>query len=56
LKNGLAISYYKLGSINKDKQQTKLQYQQAIKLFQELYELNHLEKYKKNIEQAKGLF
>jgi len=35
--------------------QAKLQYQAAINLWQELYDLTHLETYKNYIEQVKGM-
>jgi len=55
IKNDLAISYYKLGGIYKDKQQAKLQYQKAIKLFQELYNDTKLEIYRERMEIVKQL-
>ncbi|EDN65364.1 hypothetical protein BGP_6231 [Beggiatoa sp. PS] len=55
IKNGLAISYYKLGGIYQDKQQAQAMYNQAIALWQELYDLTKLETYKGYIETVKQL-
>ena len=55
LKNGLAISYYKLGGIYQDKQQAHAMYQQAIQLWQALYELTGLATYRENIEHTQAL-
>ncbi len=55
LKNGLAISYYKLGTIYQDKIQAKFQYQTAINLWQELYDLTGIKTYKEYIEEVKPL-
>jgi tetratricopeptide (TPR) repeat protein len=55
LKNGLAVSYYKLGGIVQNKQQTQAMYTQAIALWQELYDLTQLETYKGYIEHTKEL-
>ena len=55
LKNGLAISYTKLGGIYQDKQQAQAMYTQAIALWQELYDFTQMETYKGYIEQVKEL-